>query len=207
MKERVIRDKVESNLRAAGYAAYSQLLHIVNWSCDSFIMQSTSPSPLPNNRGSRSQRHPEQPPTSDNPYRQAPLTPFPQYDHLVPRPVNQHDFPQHDFPTPTFQRQRAVSSYELDSGTVMFPEPQLYRAGSAKAIYRPLTPTNQDVRNNLGRPPRLSPALPPALPLRNSVASPKPDRQVASKSFTYLAVDPYPTFDSALGFKDLSRSQ
>ncbi|KAH9037804.1 hypothetical protein EDB85DRAFT_1860932 [Lactarius pseudohatsudake] len=135
----------------------------------------TSTSPPPSNRGSRRQPHPD-PSTFDlvqNPYRQASPTPFPQYDY-PPRSTDQHDFS-----APTFQRQRAISSYALDSGTLKFPEPQLYRASSGKATYRPLTPPNRDYRSDL----RTSSLTPPALPPRNFVASPEiGDTQVALDS-------------------------
>jgi hypothetical protein len=134
------------------------------------LMQST-PTPTsssPSNRGgSRRQPHLEQ----QNPYRQASPTPFPRQDYLPPSSTDHHDFSPS-----TFQRQRAISSYALESATVSFPEPQLYRSGSSKATvtYRPLTPTNQDFRNDLRTTPRgPSPALQPALPPRNSVANPE----------------------------------
>ncbi|KAH8994939.1 hypothetical protein EDB92DRAFT_1814889 [Lactarius akahatsu] len=124
----------------------------------------TSTSPPLSNRGSRRQPHPD-PSTFDlvqTPYQQASPTPFPQYDYPPPRSTDQHDFS-----APTFQRQRAISSYALDSGALKFPEPQLYRASSGKATYRPLTPPNRDYSS-----PRPSPT-PPALPPRNFVASPE----------------------------------
>ena len=148
-------------------------------------MQSTPASSSPSNRGSRRQPHLEQPhlehsPSLDfdqNSYQPLSPTPFPQYDHLPSQSTDQYDFP-----APTFQRQRAISSYALDEGTVTFPEPQLYRSGSSKATYRPLTP-NPDSRNDLRTPPRPSPALPPALPPRNSVASTRSDdKKVAFRS-------------------------
>ena len=143
-------------------------------------MQSTPASSSPSNRGSRrrpQQPHLEHPPSSDfdqNSYQPLSPTPFPQYES--------HSTDQYDFPAPTFQRQRAISSYALDEGTVKFPEPQLYRSGSSKATYRPLTP-NPDTRNDIRTPRRPSPALLPALPPRNSVASPKTDdKKVAFRS-------------------------
>ncbi|KAI9439979.1 hypothetical protein H4582DRAFT_1565649 [Lactarius indigo] len=134
-------------------------------------MQSIPTSTSPSNRGSRRQPQPDPPSTSDlvqNSYRQASPTPFPQYDYLSPSSTNQHDFSP-----PTFQRQRAISSYALDSGTLKFPEPQLYRASSGKATYRPLTPPNRDYRSDQGISPRPSPAPPPALPPRNFIANPE----------------------------------
>jgi len=166
----------------------------------------TSTSPSPSNRSSRRQPHLEHPLTSDfvqDPYRQTSPTPFPQYDYLPPNSTDQHDFP-----TPTFQRQRAISSYALDSGTLTFPEPQLYRASSSKATYRPLTPPNRNFRSDLRTSPRPSPALPPTLPPRKFVASPETDgRQVAFSSFDSLLADAYPAFDSARGSRDPSGSQ
>ncbi|KAH9063839.1 hypothetical protein EDB87DRAFT_1829598 [Lactarius vividus] len=126
----------------------------------------TSTSSPTSNRGSRRQPHPD-PSTFDlvqNSYQQASPTPFPQYDYPP------HSTDQHDFSAPTFHRQRAISSYALDSGTLKFPEPQLYRASSGKATYRPLTPPNPDYRIDLQTSPR---PPPPALPPRNFVASPE----------------------------------
>lgn len=143
------------------------------------------PKPTPtsssqSNRGSRRHPHLEHSSALQDPYRQASPTAFPQPDHL--------STDQYDFPAPPFQRQRAISSYALDSAALAFPEPQLYRSGSSKATYRPLTPTNQDFRNDLrisARPsPTLQPALPPAIPPRNFVASPQADdKKVTFRSF------------------------
>jgi hypothetical protein len=138
-------------------------------------MHSTTTPSSPSNRGSRRQLHLEHPSSLDfdqNSYFPLSPTTFPQHDQLAPGPTDQYDFP-----APTFQRQRAISSYALDSGTVKFPEPQLYRAGSSKATYRPLTP-NLDSRNDLRTRPRPSPPPPPTLPPRNSAASPKTDTKV-----------------------------
>lgn len=138
-------------------------------------MQSTTTPSSPGNRGSRRQLHLEHPSSLDfdqNSYLPLSPTTFPQHDQLSLRPTDQYDFP-----APTFQRQRAISSYALDSATVKFPEPQLYRAGSSKAAYRPLTP-NLDSRNDLRTQPRPSPPPPPTLPHRNSTASPKTDTKV-----------------------------
>lgn len=141
---------------------------------DSHCMQRPPTSSSPSNRGSRRQPRPEQPPSLD-----FPPAPFPQ----------QQDYStdQYNFPTPSFQRPRAISSYALESGsTVKFPEPQLYRAGSSKATYRPLTPTT-GFRNDQRTPPRLSPsAPPPAIPPRNLVASPiTDDKKVTFMSFNH----------------------
>lgn len=139
-------------------------------------MQPTPTSSSPSNRGSRRRPHPETPPSLD-----FPPAPFPQ----------QLDYStdQYNFPTPTFQRPRAISSYAQDSGSSLrFPEPQLYRAGTTKATYRPLTPTT-DLRNHRRTsprpsPPALPPALPPAIPPRNFVASPiTDDKKVIFRSF------------------------
>lgn len=137
-------------------------------------MQRPPTSSSPSNRGSRRQPHPEHLPSLD-----FPSTPFPQ----------QQDYStdQYNFPAPSFQRPRAISSYALESeSTVKFPEPQLYRAGSSKATYRPLTPTT-GLRNDRRTPPRLSPPVPPpALPPRNLVASPiTDDKKVTFMSFNH----------------------
>lgn len=139
-------------------------------------MQRPPTSSSPSNRGSRRQPYPEHPPSLD-----FPPTPFPQ----------QRDYStdQYNFPAPTFQRPRAISSYALDSGsTLKFPEPQLYRAESSRATYRPLTP-NTDLRNDLRTSPTPTPSppvLPPALPPRKSVASPiTDDKKVAFRSFNH----------------------
>ena len=141
----------------------------------------TSGSPSPSNRGSR-QPHLEHPPALQNPYSP---TLFPRPDYL---PASSTD--QYDFSAPPYQRQRAISSYAMDSATLAFPEPQLYRSGSSKATYRP---PNQDFRNDLQIPPLPSPAFPPALPPRDFVASPQTDvKQVTFRSFNPFTSEPYP---------------
>ncbi|KAF8269573.1 hypothetical protein EI94DRAFT_931025 [Lactarius quietus] len=163
---------------------------------------SSSPSPSPSNRGSRRHPHPEHPSSvfPQNPHQLAFPAPFPQSDY--------RSTDQYNFPTPAFQRQRAVSSYARDTGIVNFPEPQLYRSESSEATFRPLTPNPDQRTNNLRTTSRLSPALPPALPPRNSVASPKSDeKQVTFRSFDPLPTVAYPAFNSACGSRNPSRSE
>ncbi|KAI0303762.1 hypothetical protein B0F90DRAFT_1816034 [Multifurca ochricompacta] len=77
-------------------------------------------------------------------------TPFPQNEyHAFPPPSISSTTPfeptstphHHKSPEPlAWQRQRAISSYQLESATLTFPEPQLHRATSSKAILRPHSP-------------------------------------------------------------------
>jgi hypothetical protein len=63
------------------------------------------------------------------------------------------------YPAPAWQRPRASSSYALDAPTLAFPEPQLHRATSTKAIARPPSPPSQHSRSGLGTPVYVAPAL------------------------------------------------
>lgn len=88
-----------------------------------------------------------------------PLFPTPQYDN----PFGSMSISQP--PTlspPDWQRPRATSSYALESATLAFPEPQLYRATSTRAASRP--PSPRASRHDLG-----TPHLTPALSHRSSV--------------------------------------
>jgi hypothetical protein len=83
------------------------------------------------------------------------LTPFPQHD--------QHTRPSQPISTGLlttgWQRPRASSSYALETATVTFPEPQLHRATSTKAISSPRPPPSQYSRSDLGASLHVIPAL------------------------------------------------
>jgi hypothetical protein len=77
--------------------------------------------------------------------------PNPQYDH-PPDPPN--------LLPPNWQRPRATSSYALESTTLAFPEPQLYRSTSTRAP----SPPPRTSRHDLDRSRLPTPALPPRNP-------------------------------------------
>jgi len=90
------------------------------------------------------QPHPEallSPTFSQSPSTQPPLA-FP-----TPFSTAQYDFPSQSthathagLSPPNWQRPRANSSYASESATLAFPEPQLHRATSTRAISRPPPP-------------------------------------------------------------------
>jgi len=130
-----------------------------------------------NNRGSRQPHidsispHPHQQAIVSSDFVQSPsgITPqafpsaflTPQYDY-VPQPS--------DLLPPNWQRPRATSSYTLESATLAFPEPQLHRATSTRALSRPPSPSPRTSGYDLG----VSPRITPALSHHDSFISPKP---------------------------------
>src|SRR5260370_36806335 len=112
--------------------------------------------------------------------------PFPPPTFPTPFSTAQYDyFPQSTPPTYppnlsplNWQRPRATSSYALESATLAFPEPQLHRATSNRAISRPPPLPPQTPSQRVQTAPHTSPA-PPYL---NSVAGPK--LQDAKVAFT-----------------------
>jgi len=119
------------------------------------------PSPHPNSQSFLS------PTFVQSPSEPAPSFPFPtpQYGY-APQSTSTSLSPAN------WQRPRATSSYASESSTLAFPEPQLHRATSARAISRPPPPPSPRIP---GHDSRKSPLTPPDLPPRNS-----PSRQTES---------------------------
>jgi len=105
-------------------------------------------------------------------FAQSPST-HPPLTFPTPFSTAQYDFPSQSTPAtlppslspPHWQRPRATSSYALESATLAFPEPQLHRRTSTRAISRPPPPPPRTSRQETDL--RTSPAP----PHRNSVAS------------------------------------
>jgi hypothetical protein len=111
-----------------------------------------------NSRASSRHPHPDRIFPYAHPQPEALLSPaFFQSPSTVPSPpptfptpfsTAQYDYPSQSTPPtyppnlspPNWQRQRATSSYALESATLAFPEPQLHRATSNRAISRPPPP-------------------------------------------------------------------
>jgi hypothetical protein len=143
-------------------------------------MQSTSTN---SRRGSR-RPHPD--PISPHAHPQALLSPTFSLSPSVQQPP--HTFPT-AFPTPQYdyasqstpatqppallpsnwQRPRARSSYALEPATLAFPEPQLHRATSSRAVSRPPPLPPRTPSKELETAPRIAPAL----SHRDSVTGPK----------------------------------
>jgi hypothetical protein len=92
-----------------------------------------------------------EPHSTTYPYVQSPSSP---HDQFLPAPFHPHQpisSPYSLDPSaPAWQRPRASSSYALDTPTLAFPEPQLHRAISTKAVPRPRSPPSNYSRNELG---------------------------------------------------------
>lgn len=93
---------------------------------------------------------------------------FPPHAFPTPFPTPQHDYPSQSMPTaypssllspPNWQRPRASSSYSLESATLAFPEPQLYRQTSSEDVSHPPPPPPRTPRRDLETTPRITPAL------------------------------------------------
>ena len=143
-------------------------------------------SPSSYSRGSSSRpRQPQLDSVSSHAFPRAIVSPtFIQSPSSTPQTFPFYPTPQYDHPQdpsnllpPNWQRPRATSSYTLESTTLAFPEPQLYRSTSTRVP----SPHPRTLQHDLDR----SPLPTPALPHRNSATDSKTHKtEVASRKHT-----------------------